>query len=263
MEIPHKEDYEKFLYEFSDGLKSIKGISFFIYGSYLRDDFVPGVSDLNGFIVLNDSFVANKNSIITLAKNRVNALEHSNNRIKTKFNILDKGIASDGRFLVYSADYVDFLKKNAVKKYGEYNLEDMVGSNYESAEQVSIFNNLNDIRKGFFYNQVNSYSNKKDFYEAAIKKLSQLPKQLIKLSQDKLIEKKDESLETFLKEFPKYKNNPIIKTVQSLMIDPVNYESFLESEGCFSFSLDCLSEMERMLQVYVEKFPKLIASEVK
>ena len=47
------------------------------------------------------------------------------------------------------------------------------------------------------------------------------------------------------------------------MNDPINYESFLESEMCFSFSLDCLSEMERMIQIYVEKFPKLVPSEVK
>ena len=263
MEIPHKEDYEKFLYEFSSGLKYVKGISFFIYGSYMREDFVPGISDLNGFLILNDFFITNKSSLTALSSIRVNALENSNNRIKTKFNVLDKGIAEDGRFLVYSADYVDFLKKNAVKKYGEYNLENMNGDNYDNAEQVSILNNLNDIRKGFFYNEVKSYSNKKDFYESAIKKFVMLPKQLINLSKNELIEKKEESLETFLKEFPEYKEIPVLKTVQSLIIDPVKYESFLESEACFSFSLECLTEMEKMIKVYVEKFPKLVASEVK
>jgi hypothetical protein len=267
MEIPHKEDYEKFLNEFSNGLKFIKGISFFIYGSYLRDDFVPGRSDVNGFLVLNDDFVTNKNSINSLADILIKSLDDSNKNIITKFKVLDKGTALDGRFLTYSEDYVGFLKKNAIIKSGKYNLEDMNGSDYKNPERVSISNNLNDIRKGFFYNEFNYYLNKRDFYDNVIKKLSQLPRQLITLSENKLIEKKDESLETFSKEFPDY-DCFFMKEVNELMNDSIKYENFFNEEHlseneCFSFSLKCLTEMERMIKVYTEKFPKVSVEEVK
>jgi hypothetical protein len=263
MEIPHKEDYEKFLYEFSNELKSIKEISFFIYGSYLRDDFVPGVSDLNGFLVLNDPFITNKDTITSLASILDNSLKVSNTRIRTKFNIFDKGIAADGRFLVHSKDYVDFLKKNAVRKYGEYDLEDMDGSDYKSPERVSISSNLNNIRKGFFYREFNHYLNKRDFYEEVIMKLSQFPRQLINISGEKLIEEKEDSLKAFLKNFSEYKDSSLVNRVNELMKDPFKYEFFLEREEGFPFSLKCLTEMETMIKVYVEKFPKMVASEVK
>ena len=51
MPIPTSSDYETFLNELSNQLKDNKGISFFIYGSHLRQDFVPGVSVIDGFFV--------------------------------------------------------------------------------------------------------------------------------------------------------------------------------------------------------------------
>jgi len=266
MAIPFLIDYEIFLREFSDELKSIKGVSFFIYGSHLREDFVPGVSDLDGFLVLDDFFVTDKDAIGKLASSLDSSLRKSNIKIKTKFNILDKGIALDGRFLTYSKNYVDYLKSNAVRKFGKYELKNMNGFDYKNPELTSIANNLNDVRKGFLYNNFNYYSQKRDFYEkdikSPLKKLAQLPKQLINLSEGKLIEDKEEALNKFLKEFPNY-NGYFVKDVNKLMKDSVKYEAFLDEDGCVSFSLDCLSEMERMIKVYIEKFPKVSDREVK
>jgi len=268
MEIPTLADYKTFLDEFSSGLESIKGISFCIYGSYLRNDFVPGVGDINGFLVLNDSFVTNKNSITSLASILANSLTKSNTRIRTKFNILDRGIAGDGRFLVYSKDYVDFLKKNALVKFGEYNLEDMNGSDYGNGELVSISSNLNNVRKGFFYREFNHYLNKSDFYKDVSIKLSQFPRQVINLSEGKLIEKKEDALKEFLNKFSEYKDSSLIDEVNELMQDSTKYEKFFDQERFsedeyLSFSLKCLTEMEKIIKVYVEKFPKMVVSEVK
>jgi hypothetical protein len=266
MEIPTQIDYENFLKEFSDELKSIKGVSFFIYGSHLRNDFVPGVSDIDGFLVLDDDFVTNKNSIKSLASSLSNALKKSNTSIKAQFNVLDKGIALDGRFLAYSRDYVDFFKKNAVRRFGKYNLENMNGFDYKNSELISISHNLHKVRQGFLYNNFNYYSNKKDFYEGDIKsplkKLVQLPKQLINLLEGRLIEDKEESLNEFLKRFTNYSGS-FVRGVNALMKDPLKYEDFLNEEGSFNFSLDCLSEMEKMIKVYVEEFPKPSEREVK
>ena len=267
MAIPTLVDYENFLREFSDELKPIRGVSFFIYGSHLREDFVPGVSDLDGFIVLDDFFVTDKNTIEKLASSLDSSLRKSNTNIKTQFNVFDKGIAHDGRFLAYSKSYVDSLKSNAVKKFGKYELENMNGFDYKNPELTSIANNLNDVRKGFLYNNFNYYSQKREFYEkdmkSPLKKLTQLPKQLINLSTGILFEDKDESFNEFLKEFPKYYDDSLVRRVNALMKDPVKYESFWDGDGGFSFSLDCLGEMEKMIKIYTEKFPKVSNNEVK
>jgi hypothetical protein len=267
MTIPTSADYETFLKEFSDELKHIKGVSFFIYGSHLRDDFVPGVSGIDGFLVLDDFFVTDKDAIGKLASNLDSSLRKSNINIKTKFNVLDKGIALDGRFLTYSKNYVDSLKSNAVRKFGKYELENMNGFDYKNPELTSIANNLNDVRKGFLYNNFNYYSQKRDFYEkdmkSPLKKLAQLPKQLINLSTGILFEDKDESFNEFLKRFPEYYDDSLVRRVNALMKDPVKYESFWDDDGCFRFSLDCLSEMEKMIKIYTEKFPKVSDIEVK
>ena len=266
MEIPTSIDYETFLKEFSDGSKHIKGVTFFVYGSQLRDDFVPGVSDIDGFLVLDDDFITNKNSIKSLARILSDSLKESNTRIKTQFNILDKGIALDGRFLAYSKNYVDFFKKSAVRIFGKYNLDNMNGFDFKNSELTSISHNLHKVRQGFLYNDFNHYLKKQDFYDgdltSPLKKLAQLPKQLINLAEGKLYEDKDKSLNVFLEKFPKY-NGSFASDVNRLMKDSVKYESFLGEEGCVSFSSDCLTEMEKMIQMYVEKFPEPREMEVK
>lgn len=266
MTIPTRIDYKDFLREFSNGLKSIKGVSFFTYGSHLRRDFVPGVSDIDGFIILEDNFITDKSIISRLADNLSLSLKISNPKIKAQFNILDKGTALDGRFLSYSKDYVDFFKRSAVRVYGNYNLEEMKGFDFKNAELTSIAHNLHKVRQGFLYNDFNNYFDKKDFYEndlkSPLKKLAQLPKQLLNLSKGVLIEDKEGSLEKFLIEFPKYKGS-FVKEVNKLMKDSVRYEDFLNKEVNFNFSLDCLTEMERMIQVYVEQFPNPRENEVK
>lgn len=258
MAIPIKEDYENFLEEFKKGLESIKGVSFFIYGSYLRSDFAPGISIIDGFIVLDDLFTTNK-KINSLAGILINSLNKSNNNIRTKFKVLDKGTASDGRFLTYSNDYVKSLRSNAVKKYGNYNLEDMNGLDYPSRELDSIANNLNDVRKGFLYNTFKSDPDKKDF---PLRKLLQLPKQLINLSEKKLIEEKDESLKKFSNMFPLY-NSLFVENIVELMKDPVKYEEFFSKDENLNSSIECLTEMERMIKAYVGKFPKISDKEAK
>ena len=266
MAIPNSEDYETFLREFSGELKSFKGVSFFIYGSHLREDFVPGVSDIDGFMILDDNFVTNKVSIKSLANILNNSLKKSNTKIKAQFNILDKGMALDGRFLSYSKDYVNFFKKSAVRISGKYNLENMNGFDYKNSELISIAHNLHKVRKGFLYNDFNFDSQRRDFYEdeikSPLKKLVQLPKQLINLSRSILIEEKNESLNEFLKEFPNY-DSSFVKDVNKLMKDSIRYEEFLNREVNLNFSLDCLTEMEKMIQVYVKKFPKPSEKEVK
>lgn len=266
MRTPISEDYQTFLETFSNELESIKGVSFFIYGSHLRDDFVSGVSDIDGFLVLNDNFITNKVVLEKLAKGLSLSLKDSNIWIKTQFNILDEGNAHDGRFLSYSKNYVDSLKKSAVKIHGKYNLKNMNGFDFKNAELTSITHNLHKVRQGFLYNEFNNYFNKKDFYEhdlkSPLKKLAQLPKQLLNLSKGVLFEDKDKSLEAFLKEFPEYEGS-FVRDVNKLMKDSDKYERFLEEAESISFSRECLSEMEKMIKVYVEHFPDPRENEVR
>jgi len=56
--------------------------------------------------------------------------------------------------------------------------------------------------------------------------------------------------------------------VNELMKDSIKYEKFFDEarfseDERFSFSLKCLTEMERMIKVYTEKFPKVSVEEVK
>ena len=267
MGIPNSEDYEKFLQEFSYELEDINGVSFFIYGSKLREDFVPGVSDLDGFLVLDDNFVTNKDAIRDLSQGLESSLSQSNKLIRAKFNVLDKGIAKDGRFLIYPKSFVDVFKKSAVKIYGGYNINDMASFDYKNSDLTSeaitelnsISHNLNGVRKSFLYKYANAYSEKKDFYvcdaDSPLKRLTQLPGQLIYLSTEVLIENKEQALQEFFKKFPEYSDPFVINHVNQIMKKPVKYNSFLESEECFSFSLNCLTEMENMIQAYAKKFP--------
>lgn len=269
MGIPNSGDYETFLKEFSYELEDINGVSFFIYGSKLREDFVPGVSDLDGFLVLDDNFVTNKDTIKDLSRGLEASLRHSNQLIKAKFNVLDKGIAKDGRFLIYPKSFVDVFKKSAVKIYGRYDINDMASFDYKNSDLTSeaitelnsISHNLNRVRKSFLYKYANAYSEKKDFYasdaDSPLKRLTQLPGQLIYLSIGVLITKKDEASQEFFEKFSNYSDSFVINHANQIMQNPVKYNSFLESEECFAFSLNCLTEMERMIQAYVEKFPNV------
>jgi predicted nucleotidyltransferase len=262
-----KKDYEKFIENFGRKVDEINpSISFYIYGSYLRKDFTPGVSDLDGFLVMNDYFITDQNELSLMSMDLENALYDSNPDIKVQFNVLDKGNSNDGRFLAYSKDYTDYLKKNSKKIWGSYNLENLNGIEYKHSELSSISHNLHKLRQNFLYWDNNQSKNnfesiKKTVY-SPLHNLARLPKQIINLVSGNLVEDKTEALQEFKKYFPTFETG-FIRGIDDLLKDNELYNNFPERERCYAISKDCLTEMERIIGMYVERFPEPNSREFK
>jgi len=254
-----KKTYAEFIKNFSDKIKSVdEKTSFFIYGSYLRRDFVPGVSDLDGFLILDDGLVTSKDDLRSLS---YGLMETSKlfPKVKFQFNVLDWDSSLDGRFLTYTKDYTDFFKKNAEKICGNFNIDAMLGFMYKSAILNSISHNLSKLRQNFLYYDFNRFlgnvqSIEKTIY-SPLGSLARLPKQFCLLTGGQLIESKEDSLEQFKINFPNYMDNGFFKELFSLLKDERKYKDFHNSKGGLMFSLECLTEMEKMIRIYAGKFP--------
>lgn len=265
--IPIKEDYDKFLEILSEETKGLdKNISFFLYGSKLRKDFVPGVSDLDGFFVFEDFFVTNKETLFELSEILYSSLKKSHKGIKTQINVLDKATSLDGRFLTYPKNYVDYFKDHSLRFFGNYDLNEMNGFNYKNSELNSISHNLTKVRQGFLYYPTNYFLNKEIFlknFKSPIKKLAQLPKQILILMGEGMIEEKDNSLEKFCEIFHEY-DNDFIKQVDLLLGDSKKYNQlFNDKENSFEIYSQSITEIEKIIKLYVKKFPKVNSREVK
>lgn len=256
-----------FLRDFSrDIFKEHKGVSFFVYGSIMRDDFSPKGSDIDGFFVFDNDFITDKGVLMDISKTLNFHVRRKGFNLENEFVILDKGTCSDVRFLVYSKDYVDFLKENSYKVFGDFNLDSLKGFEYKHSQLGSVAWNLDGMRKGFLNYSLNKSQNNdyilNQTLKEPIKKLASLPKQLINLGFGKLIQSKRRALDLFLDTFPDYDGGFANKNFESLY-GPSSYNPFNNSEKDLEYSLRCLTEYEKMIKCYVEKFPNASSREVR
>jgi hypothetical protein len=94
-----------------------------------------------------------------------------------------------------------------------------------------------------------------------LKSLSQLPKQIVNLSEKNLVENKNYALENFEEIFPNY-DTSFIKRTHFILNSEDNYNKFMESNSRFEFSKSYLTEMEDILWHYLEKNPEPSIGEV-
>lgn len=123
--------------------------SLLIYGSFIKNTFNPGISDLDGILYFEDKFVLNK---AMLKKINLELSEFKKSRSfypELDLTILDAGNSKDGRFLSYNENIMMVFKSNKNSKltYGKNFVNKMSPVYLTDPTETRLSMNLEALRK--------------------------------------------------------------------------------------------------------------------
>lgn len=259
MDFPKREHYERFAEKFSDIVAhSDLNFCFYGYGSFINGDFIPEISDLDGGLILDCEFVTPKDFVHELAVGLEHILRETS--LGIQFNLMDRAINRDGRFLAYDDTYTEHLKDKANIFRGSNFLQEMNGMNYKREVLRSAAYNLRKVRNGLLMHFVNLAEDplkaRKNIFSSR-KVLWDMQKKLIELATGKVVFEEKEVLDTFKKLFPDYDTGSV-ETALFLKKHPSYYFSVLgnhERKNAFELSKEFVTATELMIQEYVKQNP--------
>jgi len=145
------EDYDSFVEEFRNGIsRSFSDVCFYLYGSYPRKRYIPGVSDIDGGIIFPEGPVTSKKKVSKISELIKNALDGRD--IRLQWNPLS---SNDGPFLSYDKSYTDYIKSEGVVVAGQDYRTHLNGSSGRQEEIRTISMNLRKMRNSLLMGSVN------------------------------------------------------------------------------------------------------------
>ena len=268
IKLPTKEDYTKFMEEFTSELsRELPQTCFYTFGSINNGDCNYGRSDIDGGLILDSGIVTPKDKILKLSEIFLKAL--NDRGIQTQFNLLDRETCRDGRFLSYTEDYTDWLKETAKVCCGPNYLGEMGGRDFKSGVlHSSAFNfcGPGGVRNTLLYSLVYVDGDKNEFTEKvskALEKVAKFPKKLVWLREGNIVPSRREArkrLEGLLGDV----DLTTIDRINVLLDNPQRlYNELSNQDGAIELLGDSLESMEQMIASYIGQFPQIGERELK
>ncbi len=259
-----KENYDKFLKllvrEFSE---KYPNVCLFGYGSLFNSNgrFNPGISDIDGGIILDSGVITPKNEILKISRAYSRALRKSGLvklRNRPDFNLMDRCTNQDGRFLSYRKTYIEHIKKFGMVLSGPNYLGEM--SELEDREEslidaAFVFRSLRNKVLNC-YDILSCDSERfSEFVVGSMNKVSKFPKKLLEIVDANTIEidrlksqnKLEEVLET---EFP------MLSFINQLVLKPSKkiYKFLSDREKAIHSLGYSLETVEIIVNAFLKKF---------
>jgi hypothetical protein len=257
---PKIEEYYDFMDEFSFELsRSFPGVCFGYFGSFDKKRAVYGISDIDGFLIMDSGIVSDKRTVKGLSQILARAL--SNNPIPLHFNLLDLGTISDGRFMSYTADFNDYLKRGAKIVCGPHYHFGMNGIDFKSGvlDTASFnFSGPGGVRNTALYSLdllQRDYDGFADRIESAIDKVAKFPKKLIWLRSGKIVPGRRESQGIIQRNLHSV-DYARLDEINGVLDDASELDLRLEDpEEALRLLYSSLTVMEQMILAYITKYP--------
>jgi len=273
MDLPVKEDYERFLEEFSEDVKDFSVVScFYTYGSVGSKRCDYGRSDIDGGLILSEGVVSNKDCLLELSLLLADSVPE-NLFSKVHLKVSDEVSNHDGRFVSFTRDFVEHFEGAHIRAGLNY-LRGISLLDYKAGILDEAAMHLSKIRGQLLYFALNcknlgeSRLGRKIMLEkrvGVLEKVSKLPMKLVYLQTDEqgVVEDRIESknrLGGILEDFDFSK----LDKINRLLKEPRKLYRLLENEdkalGILECSVKCFEEM---VQAYIDKFPGFNKKEIK
>jgi hypothetical protein len=264
---PVAENYLRFMERFVSGLKEHPDVSFYGFGSYTDGRRVFGNADIDGFLVLPGEVVSDKVKVRDISEILAKALKR--NPVGVQLNLLDLESGRDGRFVSYTEDYTEFLKRNAVLFSGPEVVNQLRGFYFKSGILYS--GSFNFCGPGGVRNTalhvIDYLQNPQVHFEArvqaALDKVCKFPKKLLILINGDIVSCRHASqrrLEGILGEIDYDK----LTMLNQLFDNPAELDRRLNdsSENVIGLLYEGLELMEQMVSAYIRRFPEIGKREV-
>lgn len=263
-ELPTKEDYKKFIDKLAKGFsKEFPCDCFYLYGSFLREDFCSGISDVDGGFVFSNNVVLPREKIEGLSRllssSGINKIGVEN----VQFNLLDSKTSIDGRFLSYGNSYVPYLKQCIKIPAGINLVEGFNSVGYKNEILSALSMSLRKVRNFVLMQDFIEERARVKGAKSCVKSLWDAPKRLLEISGKEFNYERRSATERFCGLFPNY-DADYLKEVLKFRKLPLAYQLACESASMGKeVSFNCLNAFERMIKCYLEKFPSVSKFEAK
>lgn len=144
---PMREQYDECISGLVRSLDGIgnRNISFFVFGSFLRNDFVVGRSDVDCMLCFPDDVVINKNELMHVARAYADASCHP-----LQATICDVCTMRDGRFSSYNVSFKSYFRTEGRSFFGPNYTSEFCYTHLNHSESEALRYNLRKVRQGLF-----------------------------------------------------------------------------------------------------------------
>lgn len=268
-----EQDYDDFVDSFSHEMKTnFSEDCFYVFGSYGQKnaDFIPGISDVDGGIILDSGVFTNKERYKELAQAFARSI--GNRSFKVQYNVFDLETARDGRFLSYGADYVNYVTQfsrhvSGPDFRGEYN-----GFDYKAEKLKNAAFNMtgpsglrNDLFMLPYYYYMKSPS---DFQEKCVSFLSTVlsfPRNLAWLMSEgdtSVLHPKKNAYDFVMHTLDDVDVSYFDVLAARMRDVPRLYASFDHVNAAFFQLAEGLTVVETLVDSYLKHFPEIFSFEV-
>lgn len=253
---PQRENYEDFVDKFVTGLSKtdIKDLSLMLYGSYVRGDYVPGRSDIDGVLIFLNDIVLDKAELMKCSE--VFCFAQCGNNVPLQISVSDRGILRDGRFSSYGDDFEDyFLDEGAIYYGSDYRHEFKYLKEKSSILHTASFN-LRKSRNGLLravYDEANDYSALIRNFEKGLDVAVNSTKQIAYLKDKNLRKKKFSSLQFVKENYPNVDLTPL-DIIRHLYRNPSELDSYYQNtDEMIKLWKASLDTFENLIKAYIEE----------
>lgn len=254
---PTAQNYDHFVEKLTCGLAPLgtTGISLFLYGSYVRGDYIAGRSDIDACIIF-PQMVIDK-----LQMQEVSQILHAalqGNPIQFQVSPLDRATIKDGRFNPYDQEFKKYFQHQGRVIVGPDYRDDFSCTEYKKVLETRVAYRLMQVRQTLLFAQHNLATHYSRFLgqcNTAFDYVSGLPREIALLVEGNLYPERFSSLyfltthfsevdtEPFLRIKRMYKNS---QELDALYYHPEEITQLLNSSVTF---------FEEVVHHFVQRFP--------
>lgn len=255
---PKEEDYDNFINSFTNGLKrsEIEGLSFMVYGSYVRGDANYGRSDIDGILVFDEDVVIDKINLGVCSKILMES--QTGNHVPFQVTVSDLRTLRDGRFNPYNPSFYEYFLDEAEVVFGlDYRYE----FDFEMPthpEQMPLTFNLRKARQGLFFSEYDKKFDYEQFlkrFNKSLDAVSRGSKQVLYMTDGELRINRFSALDAIQEEFPEVNVEPL-ERIKWLYNHPEQLDDlYYKPMDIIKLWEDSVTFFEEMIREYIERFP--------
>lgn len=255
---PTKEDYTAFLAKFVSAIESLQnqGISFMVFGSYLRGDLDIGRSDIDATLIFPNEVVINKEELKKAGSLLAKILtEHP---VKFQVTVTDNKTMQDPRFNSYNPTFEDYFRQEGLVLAGpDYRPSFRYGIPVYSDQPNLVFN-LRKVRQGLLFSehmQRTDYERFLEKFEASLDGISRGSKQVLGMIDGKVHANRFSALNRIKQEFPNV-DTEALERIKFLYTHLTELDAiYHKPEEAVNLWSSGLTFFEELLCAYIQRFP--------
>lgn len=255
---PTAEDYHNFERKITEGVKrlEIDGLSLMLYGSYIRGDFNPGRSDIDGVFIFPDDVVINKQNL-----HRASSVLHqalTGNPVPFQVTVNDITTLRDGRFNHYDSNFRAYFDEEARITGVDYR-EQMTYELPTMSDQIPLRFNLRKTRAGLLFavHDINEdYLAFLNRFNKSLDAVSRSSKQILYFVDGSLRKNRFSAIQAIKDIFPEIDTDPLSR-IKKLYQDLGELDRlYQKSEEVMGLWNSAVTFMEEIIRAYIKRFPK-------